>query len=606
MEVDMVDGRCGRVWLVAVVLAMAAVVEAGSAQGVSALPASIDGDDDGFIDGIETPLGSDPGDPTSTPESVAVSESCFDGEDNDGDGGVDIDDPGCMVPEPAEGTFPGAGFDVFNSSLSLNGYALQVPGIGTCEVDFEGQGPVVIERQTPAGDPSTIDVEIVAMQLSGQGAVVGGDPNCPVGQLGGAIVEDPTRASSGQVISASLDPTTDFPADSFFDVFFDIYVDGLPNPFPGGPPSGPAGGAVHLQNVINTLPPYHGGKNTLCYEVENQEHEHCPKAPPDHYLCYAAKFSPKFQKRTVTLLDQFDEDGSAGNEERVLTPRLLCNPASKNGEPLYEKTGHLQCYSLKPRKSRNTVVVRNQFGQPIVKTKRSTMLCLPTEKNQEGPPQQLDHFKCYDGKFPRIAKRRVTLVDQFGIVETQVRKRQMLCNPTSKNGEPIRNPTDHLECYTIKPKKVKQTVTVMNQFGTETVKTKKAVAVCLPSGKSENTATTTTVVVTTTTIGDGTTTTTMPSSGGIDLMLGYTHPTPGMPPSVVCGKVTAPELANQSGSVNVQGPDPGSTSVTLNGSGVKRFQVNINSFGNYTVEVNVGGQMVSGMVNVDSPQSTCP
>ncbi len=601
----MAEARCG-MFVAAVMVAVALTVDPVSSRSVLALPVGVDADGDDFIDGIETQLGSDTADATSTPESVAVAESCFDGEDDDGDGAVDIDDPGCTVPEPTEGTFPAAGVDVFNSALSLDGYALDVLGMGTCIVDFEGQGPVVVQRQEPTGNPRTIDVEIVAMQLSGTGTILPGGTNCPVQAaeglpVAGTIVESPGQASSGQVSDTNPDPTLDFPADSFFDVFFDIFVElnGTDFTLAGGPPNGPAGAPVHLANVINTLPPYHGGKNSLCYEVANLEHEHCPKAPPDHYLCYAAKFSPKFEKRTVTLLDQFDADGSAGTQTRVLKPVLFCNPASKNGEPLYEKTGHLKCYAIKPKKAKHTVVVRNQFGQPIVKTKRSTMLCLPTEKNAEGPPQELDHFKCYQAKFPKLEKRDVTLVDQFGTVETQVLAPQMLCNPTSKNGEPVRNPREHLECFRIKPKKVAQTVTARNQFGEETVQTTKAVTVCVPSGKSEGTTTT----VTTTTISDGTTTTTLPGTD-LTLMLGYRHLGPGS--SVVCGKVSAPSMPNASGQVNMSGSGSGMTTVALNGAGVDTFQLPINSFGPYAVEVQVGTLMTSGEIEVVPQQSTCP
>jgi hypothetical protein len=591
-----------------VAMAMAVVLTVGSvgSRSVLALPGGVDADGDDFIDGIETQLGSDTADATSTPESVAVAESCFDGEDNDRDGVVDVGDPGCTVAEPVEGTFPAGGVDVFNSALSLDGYALDVLGMGTCIVDFEGQGPVVVQRQEPTGDPRTIPVEIIAMQLSGTGTILPGGTNCPVQSaeglpLTGTIVESPGQASSGQVIDGNLDPAVDFPADSFFDVFFDIFVDlnGTDFQLVGGPPNGPAGDPVRLANVINSLPPYHGGKNPLCYQVENLAHEHCPKAPPDHYLCYAAKFSPKFEKRTVTLLDQFDAAGSAGNQTRVLKPLLFCNPASKNGEPLYEETGHLKCYAIKPKKSKHTVVVRNQFGQPLAKTKRSTMLCLPTEKNDEGPPQELDHFKCYQAKFPKLQKRDVTLVDQFGTVETQVLAPQMLCNPTSKDGGPIRNPTEHLQCFKIKPKKVDQTVTARNQFGEETVRTTKAVTVCVPSGKSEGTTTTT---VTTTTLGDGTTTT-LPGTE-ITLELGYRHLGPGS--SQVCGKVTAPSAPGASGQVNMSGPSPGMTTVALNGAGVDTFQLPINSYGQYSVQVQVGTLMTSGNIEVDAQQSTCP
>jgi hypothetical protein len=46
--------------------------------------------------------------------------------------------------------------------------------------------------------------------------------------------------------------------------------------------------------------------------------------------------------------------------------------------------------------------------------------------------------------------------------------------------------------------------------------------------------------------------------------------------------------------------------VLLDRSGVGRFQFNIFNFGDYEVDVDVSGQMASGMVSVGPSQSTCP
>jgi hypothetical protein len=177
----------------------------------------------------------------------------------------------------------------------------------------------------------------------------------------------------------------------------------------------------------------------------------------------------------------------------VLKPLWLCAPAAKNGEPLYEETGHLECYKLKKRKLRRIVQVQNQLGVRTVETKKSQLLCLATAKNEEGTPTQLDDFLCYSGKFtPKPASRDVTLVDQFGILETETKAPQLLCNPAAVDGSPIANPRTHLECHKIAPRKVKVTATAVNAFGTETVTTRKAVALCVPSGKTEQVTTTTT------------------------------------------------------------------------------------------------------------------
>ncbi len=56
-----------------------------------------DNDGDGFFDGDELALGSDPNNAASTPESAAYFETCSDAVDNDLDGAVDDQDEGCRV-----------------------------------------------------------------------------------------------------------------------------------------------------------------------------------------------------------------------------------------------------------------------------------------------------------------------------------------------------------------------------------------------------------------------------------------------------------------------------------------------------------------------------
>jgi hypothetical protein len=459
-----------------------------------ALPISVDADADGYLDTLEAGLGSDPNDDASVPEHAAAPPSCLDAVDNDGDDDTDLDDAGCVVPPPSTTVFPPAGIDAFESSLSLDAYPL-AGAFGVCPADVTAEGPTVVSRGAPTdvgGGLREMQVEMLAMQLTGTATILA-DAACslPPGDVPITIFESPTQATTGTVTDTNADPASDFPADSFFDVFFDIETPiGV---VPGGPPGGPPGDPVRVTNQIAGIPPYQG-KTSLCYQVPLLTHEHCPVAPPDHYLCYTGKFSPKFQRRDVLLRDQFDAD--EGSTHKVMKPLYLCTPVAKNGEPLYEPNGHLTCYVLKAQKQKQQALVRNQFGERTVQTKKSQLLCLPAEKNGEGESPQLDHFKCYNGKFtPKLAPRPVTLVDQFGIVETQVKGPQRLCNPVSKNGEGIRHPLRHLECHKLAPKKVAQTAEVVDQFGTMTVTTKKAVSLCVPSSKNAGVSTTTTTTV---------------------------------------------------------------------------------------------------------------
>jgi hypothetical protein len=100
------------------------------------------------------------------------------------------------------------------------------------------------------------------------------------------------------------------------------------------------------------------------------------------------------------------------------------------------------------------------------------LLAVPTEKNAEGFPEKLDHFKCYraNGFFRR---RDVILKDQFvpDGVRTTVLRPFEFCNPVEKtHGDavtPINNPTAHLVCYVISPLDIEAVAATRNQFRTE-------------------------------------------------------------------------------------------------------------------------------------------
>jgi hypothetical protein len=64
-------------------------------------PCPLDADGDLVDDQVETALGSDPADGSSTPEAPGEGDACSDGDDDDGDGHVDQADPGCTArPRP--------------------------------------------------------------------------------------------------------------------------------------------------------------------------------------------------------------------------------------------------------------------------------------------------------------------------------------------------------------------------------------------------------------------------------------------------------------------------------------------------------------------------
>lgn len=158
-----------------------------AAPAEAQLPPELDRDRDGFADNLETALGSDPGNRASTPESFAladgggngVADACEDFADNDGDGKVDGDDPGCTEPLPEVDL--SAGLDVFRSRALFDAGSL---GGGLPPQTTELSGPAVVRRGTPRG--GVLPVEMIAFQLGSKDGRV-------------TLVEDPKQGSGGEV-----------------------------------------------------------------------------------------------------------------------------------------------------------------------------------------------------------------------------------------------------------------------------------------------------------------------------------------------------------------------------------------------------------------------
>jgi hypothetical protein len=81
-----------------------------------------------------------------------------------------------------------------------------------------------------------------------------------------------------------------------------------------------------------------------------------------------------------------------------------------------------------------------------------------------------------------------TFVDQFQGFSSLVAKPIRLCNPASKNNEPITDPDSHLVCYDLEPNgdNAGPSIPILNQFFTPngtSIDVGFASGVCVPSAK---------------------------------------------------------------------------------------------------------------------------
>lgn len=215
----------------------------------------------------------------------------------------------------------------------------------------------------------------------------------------------------------------------------------------------------------------------------------------DHFLCYKSK--DKLQL-SVTLIDEFE----AGTHY-VNGTRRFCAPADKNGEGVDDRDTHLQAYAVKgPHTKRSSILVKNQFGEILVDTKKADLLMVPTAKSLAPAPRpttdplpDVDHFRCLKAVYGKALKTRTkfpkgilaTVEDQFGSRSVELKRPSKLCNPTDKNGSGILDPDNHLLCYKVKvdPKTTKiEGVQVANQFGDGLLELKKESELCVPSSMS--------------------------------------------------------------------------------------------------------------------------
>ncbi len=164
----------------------------------------------------------------------------------------------------------------------------------------------------------------------------------------------------------------------------------------------------------------------------------------DHFLCYLVEPVQFQPKPGLSLIDQFNPKP---RPFALAERQWLCNPVSKNGEPIRNPRGHLAGYVMKEATTpplNIPVVVTNQFGPQRFIVLQQNRLFVPTGKapfiqttTAVPPPppipQGLDHFACYTVKpESTVPQPGVVLSDQFGRLQGQVVEPLFLCNPAQK------------------------------------------------------------------------------------------------------------------------------------------------------------------------------
>jgi hypothetical protein len=191
--------------------------------------------------------------------------------------------------------------------------------------------------------------------------------------------------------------------------------------------------------------------------------------PADHFQCYEIK--PAFQAPiAVTAESQF---GPLNQTLRF--PHRLCAPTDKNQEGIMDPVQHLTGYSTRVsttvfKRLRQQIV--NQFGSILLDVVRADMLLVPTAKNGVPlPPDTIDHFQCYKVKRTRgtakfVPISGVQIVDGLGSYTAMLVKPRYLCAPADKNGEDPGAETHdpHLLCYKTR---LPRLTTIVNQFVTK-------------------------------------------------------------------------------------------------------------------------------------------
>ncbi len=206
-----------------------------------------------------------------------------------------------------------------------------------------------------------------------------------------------------------------------------------------------------------------------------------------HFRCYIVSRQTPAPATTVTLKDQFQTATLTVDE-----PLEFCVPTSKNGLPIEQPEEHLTMYGAATELTPHLLVSTiDQFGPRTLTAVGARVLLVPTQKLVGGLefPKKLNHYWCYEVSGEPVG-RTVTLADQFGTDTVSVEQPEYFCNPVEKTVAGVRTKIEerevHLTCYDIKGPQKTQSATfgVFNQFERDTFTITSWDILCVPSEKT--------------------------------------------------------------------------------------------------------------------------
>ena len=210
---------------------------------------------------------------------------------------------------------------------------------------------------------------------------------------------------------------------------------------------------------------------------------------------------PKFNHYKVYNVDNIDYEESlklklrfeeSPRKAQISTLVHFANPVSKNDEGMADETAHLTWYKLGTDdvEPQRTVTFKNQFGIQKWVLGQPILLVVPAEKNDEGTPEGIDHYKAYEvlDVTGDKAEASVSLVDQWFDQKTQLGDPIWYCIPVSKKREnerlvKINHFRSHLAVYKIAPMGIDNGMkfTASDQFMSADLVAKRSMWLCVPS-----------------------------------------------------------------------------------------------------------------------------